>query len=903
MASMPMVDAFGTGGASAFNRIRPLSGWMRGFLYASTALFFVTSVQLLVLAGQTDTYFAWSLSPPSAAANLGMAFLAVGVGQAVAARQKTWAAARVAVIWLWAICALVLIVTLLYADEFHFSSADPTPRVAAWLWVATFAGMPAAAVLVTWRQLRGPGVDPTRDTPMPGDMRISLLIQVVLFGLNGVLFLLVPGIYVASWTFPATPLSIRVSGAGFLAFAVLFYHASRERDLSRVRPFGAFLTLFAMFELASLALYAGDARWGSPMTWLLIVWMVSLLPTGTHALFGRKVLRLRAERVQEAQAGAEGGVMRSEASVWRAPLVGDRPWFHRWPPGVPRSIAYPDILVSDLLRRTAEQHPGWTLMHFYGKAWSYKEVDKAADRFACGLRDLGVRPGDRVSVALLNTPHLPIVYFGAWRAGAVIVQTNPLYTAPELEAMFNDAGVETAITLDLFWPALAEAKPKTPVKRVVICDMADYMGTPVRQLYARKKKQGLKKAGHWPLQIPKEPWVHRYKRVAAAKSQPVADLPTKPHDVAVLQYTGGTTGRPKGAMLTHRNLVASGMQDALWYGEPGKPARVIGSAPAFHVYGLHGMLQIVFRADEGFMVPDPRDFGTILKLIDRHRATLFGGSPTMYVALLQHPKSKKYDLRSLEFCNVGSAALPSEVRKQILGRIGGRVVEAYGLSEAAPAISAPCTGPAEAGIGIPYCDTDVVVVDPEDSSRILPPGEVGELMIRGPQVMKGYWNKPEATAEILRDGWLLTGDLGRMNEDGSFAIVDRKKDMINASGFKVFPLEIEEVLYGHPAISEAAVVGVPDAYRGETVKAFVVLKAGMAAKADDILAFCKERLTAYKVPKLLEFVPDLPKTNVGKILRRELRDRERQKARSSAEPRVESTTVGKEARVSLPPTA
>ena len=474
-----------------------------------------------------------------------------------------------------------------------------------------------------------------------------------------------------------------------------------------------------------------------------------------------------------------------------------------------------------------------------------------------------MRPGDRVSVALLNTLHLPVALFGTWRAGAVVVQTNPLYTARELEKVFNDAHVETVITLDLFWPAFAEAKRKTPARRIIVGDMADYMPKPVQMVYARKKRAGLKKAGHWPLDIPMEPWVHRFKDVAAAKSARVATLPTKPSDVAVLQYTGGTTGLPKGAILTHRNLVAATMQRTAWYGDTGSPNRNIGAAPAFHVYGLLGGLVNIVRGDEAILVPDPRDFGYILKLIDRRQATFMGGSPTMYIALLHHPQSKKYDLRSLRICNVGSAALPREVRKEIQSRIGGRTVEGYGLSEAVPVITGPYVGPLRAGIGFPHPDTDVAVVDAEDPSKVLPQGEVGELAIRGPQVMQGYWNKPEETASVLRDGWLLTGDLGRMDADGSFAIVDRKKDMINASGFKVYPLEVEEVLYAHPAVSEAAVVGVPDAYRGENVKAFVVLRAGATAKAEEIIAFCKERLTAYKVPKFLEFVPDLPKSNVG----------------------------------------
>ena len=337
---------------------------MRGVLYASAALFFVTSIQLLLLSDRTATYFAWSLTPAYNASTLGMALFAAGIGQVIAARQRTWAAARVGVLWLWIVSTLLLVVTALHVGEFHFSSPDPAAQFAAWFWVATFVGVSVAAGLATWAQLRTPGVDPPRDAPMPGGLRISLQIQVVMFGVNGALFLLVPGVFLAEWTYPADILAIRIVGAGFLGFAAFIYHASRERDLSRIRPLGGFLTFFAVFELVSLALFAGSARWGSPMTWLLIVWMVALLPIGTQAFFGRQVLRFRSERVKTAHARANSAHAEPEAPVWHAPLTGDRPWFHHWPPGVPKSIDYPDILVQDLLRRTAETHPGWTAFSF-----------------------------------------------------------------------------------------------------------------------------------------------------------------------------------------------------------------------------------------------------------------------------------------------------------------------------------------------------------------------------------------------------------------------------------------------------------------------------------------------------------------------------------------------------------
>jgi len=355
--------------------------------------------------------------------------------------------------------------------------------------------------------------------------------------------------------------------------------------------------------------------------------------------------------------------------------------------------------------------------------------------------------------------------------------------------------------------------------------------------------------------------------------------------VAVLQYTGGTTGTPKGAMLTHRNLVANAAQCAAWFvtGAHG-PERVLGAIPLFHVYGLTAvMLLSIVKGGEVILYPNPRDIGAILKLIDKTKPSLFPGVPTMYIAILRHPNLAKYDLRSVRVCVSGAAPLPNEVRKQFEAATGGRIVEGYGLTEASPVTHCnPINGIVKECIGIPFPDTDAKLVDPEDASREVPPGEIGELAVRGPQVMKGYWNHPEETAAVLRSGWLLTGDIAKMDEDGYFSIVDRKKDLILCSGYNVYPREVEEVLFMHPAVAEAAAIGVPDAYRGESVKAFVVLKGGAHATEGEIVAFCKERLAAFKVPKAVEFTTDLPKSLVGKVLRRELRERELAKPRVRA---------------------
>jgi len=555
----------------------------------------------------------------------------------------------------------------------------------------------------------------------------------------------------------------------------------------------------------------------------------------------------------------------------------DRPWLGSWPAGVPKSIEYPEISVDELLRRAAKDYADRPAISFYGKSISYRELDAAADRFAAGLRKIGVRRGDRVSLVLPNTPHFVVAFFAVLRAGGIVVQTNPLYTARELESLWTDAGVETVIALDLFWHNVSKAKTGARVKRVVICDVGEFLKTPLRQLYPIKKKRDLKKQGHWPLVIPQEEGLHRFADLARTPGGPTPETLGSADDVAVLQYTGGTTGTSKGAMLTHRNLVANAMQTAAWLPEGAHgPEKVLGAIPLFHVYGLTAvMLFSIVMGNEVVLYPNPREIGAILKLINKTKPSLFPGVPTMYIAILRHPKLAKYDLRSIRACISGAAPLPNEVRKQFESATGGRLVEGYGLTEASPVTHCnPLNGVVKECIGIPFPDTDAKVVDADNSSKDLAQGEVGELAVRGPQVMKGYWNKPEETAMVLRNGWLLTGDLAKMDPDGYFYIVDRKKDMILCSGYNVYPREVEEVLFMHPAIGEAAAIGVPDPYRGESVKAFVVLKAGKTATEADIIAFCKERLAPFKVPKAVEFATALPMSLVGKVLRRQLREQE-----------------------------
>lgn len=536
-----------------------------------------------------------------------------------------------------------------------------------------------------------------------------------------------------------------------------------------------------------------------------------------------------------------------------------------------------------MLREAADGHGDAAATVFYGAKLTYREIDDAADRFAAGLRHLGVRPGDRVGLIVPNSPAFVIAFFGIQRVGGIVVQTNPLYTPRELAGLYADAGATAVVSLDLFLANVLRAKPETAIREVIVADLKDFLPAPLSTFYPLRRRSDLKKAGHWPLDIPREPWVHTFRELLKSPAERGTEPETvDPDEVAVLQYTGGTTGTPKGAMLTHRTLIANAYQCASWV--PGmQPARekTLIAIPMFHIYGLMAGLMVSIRlAATMLLVPDPRDLKHLLKVIDRERPTLFPAVPTLYVALMNHPRLRKADMRGIQACLSGAAPLPVEVRRRWESLTGGRLVEGYGLTEASTVVSGnPLTqdGLVKEGVGIPFPDTDVRIVDLETSTRDLPIGEAGELLVRGPQVMKGYWNNPEETAATLRDGWLYTGDIATMDEDGYLYIVERKKDLIIASGFNVYPREVEEVLYMHPSVLEAAAIGVPDPYRGETVKAFVALKPGATATDRELIAFCRERLAAFRVPRQIEFRTELPKSAIGKVLRRALRDEERAK--------------------------
>jgi len=565
----------------------------------------------------------------------------------------------------------------------------------------------------------------------------------------------------------------------------------------------------------------------------------------------------------------------------------ERPWFKHWPEGVPKTIEVPKVPLHQILRDTAKAHPDQIATVFYGAKLTYRELDEKADRFAAGLRGIGVRKGDRVAMIFPNSPMYLIAFFGILRAGASVVQTNILYKARELEELYKDSGATVVVTLDIFLPNLLKAKPNTPVKHVIVSDVRDFLPGLLAALYPIKKRKDLKKEGHWPLVVPSGPWVSQFMDLLRNPPEPGKEPAVDPeNDVAVFQYTGGTTGTPKGAMLTHRNLVANVYQCVAWvpFAKPGREV-MMAALPMFHVFGLTVAMLISVKLGATLILhPNPRETATILKLITKHRPTLFPGVPTMYIGLLGHERLAKANLRGIRACLSGAAPLPMEVRRRFEDLTGGKLVEGYGLTEASPVTHA---NPLVEGalvkecIGLPFPSTEAKVVDPDAGVTEMPLGETGELVIKGPQVMKGYWNKPDETARVIRDGWLYTGDIARIDEDGYFYIVERKKDMIIASGYNVYPREVEEVLFQHPAVLEAAVIGVPDPYRGETVKAFVVLKPGATATAEELMAYGKERLAPFKAPKAIEFRAELPKSMVGKVLRRTLREEELKKPKAA----------------------
>lgn len=553
--------------------------------------------------------------------------------------------------------------------------------------------------------------------------------------------------------------------------------------------------------------------------------------------------------------------------------MSEKPWLAHYPEEVPHTLTYPSMPVQEYLTKAYEDFPQKTAIHFLGRELSYEELYQSAMKMANYLQKLGIQKGDRVSIMLPNCPQAVISFYGILYAGGVVVMTNPLFTEREISYQMKDSGAKAIIALDILFPRINKVIKETELENVIVTGIKDYLAFPKNLVYPfiQKKQYGMTvKVEHRGIN-------HLFTEIMKTASPEIAKPPFDfEKDLALLQYTGGTTGSPKGVMLTHRNLISNAtMCDAWLYKSTRGEETIMGIIPLFHVYGLTTVLILsVMQGNKMVLLPkfDPEQ---ALKTINKQKPTLFPGAPTLYIGLLNHPDIQKYDLSSIEACLSGSAPLPTEVQEKFERITGGKLVEGYGLTETSPVSHSNLVwgDRTKGSIGMPYPDTDCEIFLPGTTDAV-PNGQIGEIAIKGPQVMKGYWNRPDATAATIVDGWLLTGDLGYMNDEGQFFIVDRKKDMIIAGGFNIYPREIEEVLYEHEAIQECVVAGIPDPYRGETVKAYIVLKEGYTVTEEQLDKHCREHLAAFKVPRIYEFRKELPKTAVGKILRRSLVDEE-----------------------------
>ncbi len=548
----------------------------------------------------------------------------------------------------------------------------------------------------------------------------------------------------------------------------------------------------------------------------------------------------------------------------------DRPWLDRYDPGVPHQLEFPEVPLTHFLKDAASKYPERTCTIFKGARISYGEMDRISDQLAAALVAMGVRKGQPVGIFMPNTPQFIMAFYGILKAGGVVVATNPLYSPRELEHQLNDAGLELMLVMSNFYRSIKQVQPKTKLKRLVVTNIKETLPGLLAFLFTLTKE---KKDGHRVELAEGDLWMKDLIEEYSSASPPEVEI--GPEDEALFQYSGGTTGLSKAAVATHGNLVANTIQILSWISLDESGEGMLMAIPLFHVYGLVAGLSFAVGARASMvMVPNPRDIKDLLENIQKYRPTIFPGVPTVYNAINSYPDviAGKYDLSSIKACISGSAPLLRDTKERFEKLTGGKLVEGYGLSEAPTASHCnPLLGESRIGsIGLPFPEVDCRIVSLEDGVTVLGPDEEGELIIRSPTVMKGYHNMPTETQNAIRDDWLYTGDIARMDEDGYFYIVDRKKELIKPGGFQVWPREVEETIADHLAVLEVGVAGVPDAYRGETVKAWIVVREGEKLTEEEVRAWCKDRLAAYKVPTEIEFRDELPKTTVGKVLRREL---------------------------------
>ena len=563
--------------------------------------------------------------------------------------------------------------------------------------------------------------------------------------------------------------------------------------------------------------------------------------------------------------------------------MSDYPWYKSYDQGVPHTLEpYPKKTLLDIVAETAKEKPEHPMVIFMGRCLSYGEMEKYADAMAAALAAMGFKKGDRIAIMLPNCPQFVIGQFGAWKLGGIVAGINPLYTEHELAHTLNECGAEVVITLTPFYKTVKAVQPRTKVRTVIVTSIKDYLKPVLKVAFSLLKE---KKEGHYLGKV--EPGDHWFldliKKYSAAKRP---DVKVAPDDPAWILFSGGTTGTPKAAVGNHQAGIYTGMQINTWFASEISPwsDTYLCPLPLFHAFGNVGVLSVALVGHNPVcLVPNPRDRDNMVSTIEKIKPSFMLGVPTLYNALLEHFKVRegKADFSSMKMAMSGAAPLMAETKRRFEAITGGRMSEGYGLTES---MIACCVSPArgkfkEGSIGCPVSDVIVRIGDMATGEGSLKPGEVGEIVMKAPQLMLGYWNRPEETREMLRDGWLYTGDIGYMDDDGYIFVTSRKKDLIKPGGFQVWPREIEEVISAHPAVAEVCVAGIPDQHQTEAVKAWVVLKEGAQATPEEIQVYCREKLTAYKIPRFVEFRKELPKTLVGKVLRRVLQEEEKAKSK------------------------
>ena len=540
-------------------------------------------------------------------------------------------------------------------------------------------------------------------------------------------------------------------------------------------------------------------------------------------------------------------------------------WYKSYDPGVPRSLEpYPDKTILDVVDEARNERPDYPMLIFQDRKLSYRELEQESDAMAAALVEMGVKKGDRVAVLFLNCPQEYIIFFAVWKLNGIVVPLNPLYTEFELESRLNDVTAEVVVVLNLWYPMVKKFQGRTKVRKVISTEFDDYTAQG-----KEKALSALEPGDYW--------WMDLVRKYAGAKP---AGVEVKPSDTAMILFSGGTTGTPKGVMESHHSLVITGLQVAAWFNAVsiGWDEMFLVPLPLFHAFGIYASFGMALvQHNVSVLIANPRDIKGMIETIKNQKITNMGAAPGMFISLLEYPDLKMGDLKSLRMATSGAAPLMRETREQFEKHISGRVTEGYALTESGMAmLTTPALGKwKESSIGLPLPDTIIRIVDIDTATQDVRQGDTGEIVIKAPQLMQGYWNRPEETKEILRDGWLYTGDIGYMDEDGYVFLTSRKKDVIKCGGFQVWPREVEEILMAHSAVAEICVGGIPDPRQMEAVKAWIVLKEGQTATPEELQKFCREKLTGYKVPRYIEFRKDLPKTFVGKVLRRVLQDEEK----------------------------